>query len=500
MKAVVLTFDSLNRHLLAPYGCAFSETPQFTRLAERALTFDRAYVGSMPCMPARREMHTGRYNFLHRAWGGLEPFDRSMPQMLAESGIHTHHCTDHYHYWEDGGNHYMQRYSTHEFFRGQEGDLWKPQVELPQLPRVIFERPGRWPLQDEVNRQHIRQEEDWPMHRTVSAGLEFLERNHQADNWFLHIETFDPHEPFYAPQKYRDLFKHDFITSRADWPPYGRTDFFGFDEETVSQIRAEYLALLAFCDAQLGRLLDAFDEKGLWEDTLLIVNTDHGFFLGERDLLGKNIMPLYNELARVPLFVWDPRHGHQGERRDSLVQTIDFAPTLLEYFGVEPPAEMQGHAFRPVVQDDTPVRQCGLFGYHGGHLNLVTADGWTLFRRPLEERVGDLFHYTLNADAMRGFLDLDSLREATLHPPFSFTRGMPVLKIPKRDNWTRLQAANGENPGIPYADFLFNTRADPGQTDNLAGRSEKEAALLQLMRQLLEQADAPPETAPRFGL
>ena len=80
-------------------------------------------------MPARREMHTGRHNFLHRSWGPLEPFDDSIPEMLAESaGVHTHKCTDHYHYWEDGGATYHNRYSTYDLVRGQEGDLWKGQV------------------------------------------------------------------------------------------------------------------------------------------------------------------------------------------------------------------------------------------------------------------------------------------------------------------------------------------------------------------------------------
>ena len=78
MKAVVVMFDSLNRHLLSPYGCEWTHTPNFKRLAERTVTFDKSYVCSMPCMPARRDFHTGRPNFLHRSWGPLEPFDDSV--------------------------------------------------------------------------------------------------------------------------------------------------------------------------------------------------------------------------------------------------------------------------------------------------------------------------------------------------------------------------------------------------------------------------------------
>ena len=66
MKAIMVMYDSLNRHLLQPYGCQWTQTENFQRLAEHTVVFDNCWVGSMPCMPARRELHTGRYNFLHQ--------------------------------------------------------------------------------------------------------------------------------------------------------------------------------------------------------------------------------------------------------------------------------------------------------------------------------------------------------------------------------------------------------------------------------------------------
>lgn len=86
MKAVMLMFDTLTRNHLAPYG-GDAITPNFTRLAQASAQFDNFYVGSMPCMPARRELHTGRYNFLHRSWGPLEPFDFSAMQALRQHGV-----------------------------------------------------------------------------------------------------------------------------------------------------------------------------------------------------------------------------------------------------------------------------------------------------------------------------------------------------------------------------------------------------------------------------
>ena len=132
MKAVMLMFDSLNREMLEPYGCDWVKTPNFRRLAEHSVCFDQCYAGSLPCMPARRELQTGRYNMLHRSWGPMEPFDDSMPELLKNNNIYTHLISDHVHYWEDGGATYHYRYNSWENIRGQEGDMWKC---LPELDR-----------------------------------------------------------------------------------------------------------------------------------------------------------------------------------------------------------------------------------------------------------------------------------------------------------------------------------------------------------------------------
>ena len=108
MKAVFVLFNSLNRTAISCYGETWIHTPNFARFAARAVAFDGHFVGSLPCMPARRDLHTGRLNFLHRSWGPLEPFDNSFPEMLREANIHSHLVTDHMHYFEDGGATYSR--------------------------------------------------------------------------------------------------------------------------------------------------------------------------------------------------------------------------------------------------------------------------------------------------------------------------------------------------------------------------------------------------------
>jgi arylsulfatase A-like enzyme len=481
VKAIMVMFDSLNRRMLPPYGCDWVHAPNFKRLAEKTVTFDKAYVGSMPCMPARRELHTGRYNFLHRSWGPLEPFDDSTPDILKRSGVYTHLATDHYHYWEDGGIAYHSRYNSFEFFRGQEYDLWKAEVKDPDMPDHI----GQALRPDQVNRKYMGREECQPQYNTFENGLQFMRTNHGEDNWFLHIETFDPHEPYFTQQKYKDLYPHDYDGPLFDWPKYGKVTE---TPEQVEHCRYESAALHSMCDAHLGKVLDLMDELGLWKDTMLIVNTDHGFLMGEHDLWAKCAMPFYQEVAHTPLFIWDPRCKKQGERRQSLVQTIDLPATLLEYFGAPLPPDMQGVPLRATVASDAPVREAGLFGLHGAHVN-VTDGRYVYMRAPQAEINGPIFNYTLMPTHMRKHFAPEEFEGVELAEPFSFTKGCKTLKT----------SANPRLNPHDYGTLLFDLDKDPDQERPLHDDAVEQMMTDHLVR-LMKENDAPPEQFERLGL
>ncbi|MEM7232977.1 MAG: sulfatase [Planctomycetota bacterium] len=483
MRVIQLLFDTLCRRMLPPYGCEWTHTPNFRRLAERTVVFDSAYVGSMPCKPARRELHTGRLNFLHRSWGPLEPFDDSVPQMLKENGIYTHLSTDHQHYWEDGGATYHNRYSSYEFFRGQEGDLWKGEVADPDIPEHL----GRFWRSDAVNRKYMQKEEDQPQTKTYEAGIEFIQTNHREQNWHVQIETFDPHEPFFTQQSYKDLYPHEYRGPHFDWPNYGPVKE---TPEQVKHARYEYAALLSMCDRNLGRILDLMDEHAMWDDTLLIVHTDHGFLLGEHDSWAKCWAPYYNEVAHVPLFIWDPREGKRGERRQALVQTIDIPPTVLEVFGIDPPPDMQGKCLRETIVRDAPVRDALLFGQHGAHVN-CTDGRWVYMRGPARRDNEPIYNYTLMPTHMRTFFHVQELRGVELHDGFSFTKGCKILKTSARAVWLF------ETP--VFETMLFDLEADPFQNHPLED-AHAEAKMIEHMTRLMRENDAPPEQFERLGL
>ncbi len=496
MKAILIMFDTLNRRMLPPYGCDWVHAPNFARLAERTATFDNCYVGSMPCMPARRELHTGRHNFLHRSWGPLEPFDDSMPEILSENDIYTHLSTDHQHYFEDGGASYHTRYDSWTFHRGQEGDPWIGQVKDPVYPETLNRMTTdasqpRWlqntRRQDWINRAVMDSEEKQPQAKTFAAGLDFIRRNHAQDRWFLQVETFDPHEPFFTQQNYKDLYPHEYNGKLFDWPPYRQVEE---TEEEVQHLRYEYAALLSMCDAYLGKMLDLMDELSMWDDTMLIVCTDHGFLLGEHDWWAKIVPPFYNEVAHTPLFIWDPRSRVADARRPQLAQMIDLPATLLEFFSVARPADMQGIPLGDVIAENAPTRDAALFGVHGGHVN-ITDGRYVYMRGPLDPTQNEpLSEYTLMPNHMRHRFAVAELQDIQLAEPFSFTKGCRTMKV---------ASTQSDRRPPPRYTMLFDLAADPDQTAPIDNPTE-ETRLSARMSELMTANDAPPEQFERLGL
>lgn len=486
-KVIIVMFDTLCRHYLPPYGNDWVIAPNFSRLAKKTAQFENCYVGSMPCMPARREMHTGRYNFLHRSWGPLEPFDDSMPQQLKEAGVHSHKVTDHQHYWEDGGATYHTRFSTFDFVRGQEGDPWIGQVEEEvlegQLEIVLTNSVQQ--KQDWINRKHMTCMEKQPQHITFTLGLEFIERNKDQDNWFLQLETFDPHEPFFTQKEFQELYPHNYSGLPFDWPPYRHV--MG-DEKMVRHIQCMFASLVTFCDMQLGRVLDTMDRLNLWEDTLLIVNTDHGFLMGEHDWWAKCIQPFYQEIAHIPLWIWDPRSKVQDVKRKSLVQTIDIPATILDFFELPLSPHMQGKPLGPTIANDQPVREAALFGIHGGHVN-VTDGEFTYFRGCEKLDNQPLFEYTLMPMRMRSRFKPEELADAKLVTnQFSFTKGAPIMKVGAR----RVLITEHDT-------LLYNVLKDPEQAHPLSDNS-REIIMIQHMLRLMMDNECPVEQYARLGL
>nr|WP_321442527.1 sulfatase [uncultured Cohaesibacter sp.] len=517
MRTIFVMFDSLNREALEAYGGTSVKTPNFNRLAAKGVTFDNHYGGSLPCMPARRDIHTGRLNFMHRPWGPLEPFDNSFARQLGEAGIYTHLVTDHMHYVENGGTGYCTAYESFDIIRGQEHDAIKGVVRPPldalseqfdarhypldkltsnHAPTMQTSEILAWRrMRHAVNTMFVKEEKDFPTPQVFASAFEFLDLNKEADEFFLQIECFDPHEPFCAPERFRKEHATTPQGKVLDWPAYEKISN---DEGEINDVRANYAALVAQCDHYLGKLLDWMDEEGAWDNTCLIVTTDHGFLLGEHEWWGKNKMPYYEEISHIPLFVWHPDHQERGGTHcQAVTQTPDLAPTFLELFGQPNFAEACGQSLLPALSGERDQKSRSvIFGMFAGPIG-VTDGSHVYYHYPVRAD-GEGFHlYTLAPSHMVRLFSPEELQQAELVSGFDFTKGAPVLKLPMApDNGEAGLDAVRNRPQVTQ---LFALETDPKQLDPIADDQLVERFCQDITDELTRH-DAPEEIYTLYGL
>lgn len=505
MRAIFCLFDSLNKSAISAYGIGAVKTPNFDRFARRSIQFDNHYVGSLPCMPARRDIHTGRMNFMHRSWGPLEPFDNSFPELMRKNGIYSHLVTDHLHYFEDGGATYHGRFSSYDFIRGQEYDPWKAMVE-PPMERFREKYSGKHykfadgeaptgraavRIQHAINNEFIIDERDYPGPRCFASAFEFLDANRSCDNWFMMVECFDPHEPFRAPDRFKEAYRTGWNGGVLDWPLYAKLDE---SPEEIAEIRANYAALVAMCDEYFGRLLDYMDGHDMWKDTALILSTDHGFLLSEHDWWGKNLQPYYQELANIPLMVHDPRDMRRtGSRCSRLTQTHDLMPTLLDLFSIEIPKEVRGSS---VLREEN-AHEVAIYGMFGGPVG-VNDGRYAYYIYPEDLYAPGLYEYTLMPTHIRESFSAEEMQTAELRPAFGFTKSMPVMRIDALMNAARIPIHDGE----VFQDIgtrLYDLSTDPEQAAPFRDATI-EARLRDALCRVLREHECPQEIYSRYGL
>lgn len=477
MKAVMVMFDTLTRKYLSTYGNDWCITPNFKRLEEHCFVMENFYGGSMPCMPARRELHTGKYNFLHRSWGPLEPFDYSVFEDMNKHGIYTHLCTDHSHYFEDGGATYHNRYSSWEGFRGQEGDRWVPRIGFNYEHVNKYHKNTISCTQNIANKTRQTKEEDMSSVKTINAGIDFINKYHDTDNWFLQIECFDPHEPFNVPDKYREMYNLKEV--ELNWPGYMMCE----DDIDLDKLHKEYASLITMCDYHLGRILDKFDEYHMWDDVMLIVNTDHGFLLGENHYLGKNVWPMHQEIIHTPFYIHIP---HEKPRHiKELCQTIDIAATLIDYFNLPKKENMEGQSLLDVIRNNKKIHDYVLFGVHGGHVNITDGD-YVYMHANIKPDNKPLVECTLMPTKMRGFFSLNQLLNPELVNGDKYSSGIPYLKYPSHAEFKAYEQGN-RLYDVRNGEILIE---DEKITDRM----------IENMQRIMHEIDAPLEEFSRLGL
>jgi len=227
-------------------------------------------------------------------------------------------------------------------------------------------------------------------HRKVTAALEAM-RKPRTQPLFLGIGLVKPHPPFIVPREFFDLYPEASVVLPVR--PPGELDDLpeiaarvmgsgGYQRRLESRgvvrdvVRA-YLASVSFADAMLGMILDELDRTRAWDHTVVVLWSDQGFHLGEKERWQK--FTLWEETTRVPLFVAAPGVGRPGARCDRAVGLIDLFPTLVELCGLPAPQSLEGESLVPLLRDPRAPRERPALSRWNEH-RAVRSDRWRYIR------------------------------------------------------------------------------------------------------------------------
>jgi arylsulfatase A-like enzyme len=484
MNVLLLSIDSLRRDFLSAYRdtprCVDYdvETDNLDRFAETAITFDNHYAGSLPCMPARREWLAGVQEFLWRPWGPMEAYDDPLPELARASGALTHLITDHFHYFQHGSHGYYEDFNGFDFLRGHEYDAWRT---APRDPDDRLYRQSADPETDPphgvgyVNRTNYARnaealgmddteadEENFFGPRVLSRTADWVGDHDDWDQWFCYVDSFDVHEPFHCPEPYASMYTGEDPTDPdlPFWPYYGPIDEgqSELSERELDFVRAQFAGKVTMVDRWFGRVVDALDEGDRWDDTMVIVTSDHGFFLGDHGWTGKNEPPCYDVLANTPLMVWHPDSPRTGERVDALTAAVDLYATVLDGLDTDAPEDTHSRSLAPVIRGDAEDhRDYALYGYWGSSVNVT--DGRYTYMHPCDpDEPTDCFSTEM----------MNARQFAVPRQPKPDAEAGEFLPYTDSPVW-RYDAPSTQQNESP---LLFDTEADPGQTENIAAETE----------------------------
>ncbi len=428
------------------------QTPNLDRLARQGTHFSRAYCPNPTCTPTRASIITGQYPSLHGAWTLGTHLRKDAPTVgdeLGKAGFYTA-LVGKAHFQALGNT---PEYPSHEsqprlrdldFWRGWNGPWYGfEHIETARMHADEYHvgghygvwmeekgfsnwgdffqnyppdaghppRHGSWDLPAEFHYS------TWTAERTIAQFDEAGERP-----FFVWSSFHDPHPPYLVPEQWASMYDPadmeigslaegelerlppHFALTQSENPDFSSYLESGFgvhgmhshlaNEEQARRDMAIYYGMTSFMDAQIGRILDALDERGLSEDTLIVFSTDHGHFLGQHGLWAKGPFHFEDEI-RVPFLVRWPGHVPAGKESSALQSLVDLAPTFLTAANLDVPGRMQGLNQLEVWRGEVEaVRDEALVEFHHEpttiHLRTLVTKRWkmTVYR---DQSYGELF-------------------------------------------------------------------------------------------------------------
>jgi len=391
---LVITADQWRADCLSALGHPAVRTPNIDALAADGVLFERHYCQAAPCSPARASLYTGLYQMNHRVCRNGTPLDARFTNIALEG----------------------RRAGYGPVLFGYTDQSFDPRTLSPDDPRLRtyeevlpgFERLARYdePAADWLQWLEAKGEDasdglrgvygavPKPFSRTdliprfkaehtetgyiTERFLDFVGRQVPGSPWFAHLSFIRPHPPFSVPEPYNSMVPdelvdlpvrapspeaeaalHPFVRyalgevkSKSFVPGGGERPVTDWSDDEIRAVRAVYYGMIAEVDAQLGRLIDGLKAAGAYENTLIVLTSDHGEMMGEHHLFGK--LGYFEGSYHIPLIVRAP-DGPRGSRVRKFTESIDIAPTLAEWSGIDIPLQYDGRSLMPFLRGEEPA-------------------------------------------------------------------------------------------------------------------------------------------------
>lgn len=361
--------DDLTATALSCYGNAICRSPNIDRLAARGVRFTRAFCNATYCGPSRASFLSGYYPHATGVFGYTSPRPRigdraTWPQHFKNAGYHTARVGKIYHMGVPGDIEAGVDGADDPASWTEKHNSPGPEWKAKGVGETLEGNPdGSRPVVGGNTFVVVEAEGDDLVHadgKTAAKAVELIGRLAKADKpFFLAVGFARPHVPFVAPASYFDAFKpYDKLPLPPKLPGawdnipkagvnYKTSVNMKMDERAQRKAIGGYYAAVTYMDAQVGKVLDALDQSGRADDTIVIFTSDHGYHLGEHDFWAK--VSLRDESAMVPLIIAAP--GVKPAVSESFVELLDLYPTTARLCGLDVPARLQGMDLTPVLND-----------------------------------------------------------------------------------------------------------------------------------------------------
>jgi len=410
INVLVLYTDDQRYNTIAALGNDEIITPNMDRLVREGTAFTHAHTmgglhGAL-CAPSRSMLMTGRPLFSLEGAGNNIPAEHvMMPEHPPVAAYQTFATGK----WHNDRASFARAFGAAEniFFGGMH---WPGEGghEAPLLH--AFDSTGVY------DREDRRSVEGFSSMLYADAAIAFIQTPREKP-FFAYVSFTSPHDPRTPPAPYDNWYGPDSVSvppNLMSEHPFDNGELMVRDERLREHPRTErmaqeelatYYGMISEVDAQIGRILDALDEAGLRDRTLIVFAGDNGLAVGSHGLLGKQ--NLYEHSMRVPLVFAGPGIP-AGERRDALVYIHDIFPTVSELLGLDVPVTSEGHSLGPIMHGaEASVRDTVFYVYRDLQRGVRTSEDWKFIQYNVEgERADQLFNLEEDPNEMHNLADV----------------------------------------------------------------------------------------------